>query len=93
MRLSDDRVNALSHKVCAALADDERVEFKTVSNSVRLAIRRSLGAAMQREAEIDQRVRGRIQSQKRQIEEGTSEWEALYWDYYEAEISSLHVIK
>lgn len=93
MRLSDDRINALSHKITKALEEDERVQLNTVFNSVRLAVRRSLGKAMQREAAIDERIRDRIESQKRQIAEGSAEWEALYWDYYENEIAALKVIK
>lgn len=93
MKLSDDRINALSHKIAAALEEDERVEFATVFNSIRLAIRKSMGKAMHKEAEIDEKVRQSIANQQRSITEGTSQWEALYWDYYEKEISALKVIK
>lgn len=93
MRLSDDKINELSHRIAKALEKDERVELLTVLNSVRLAVRKSIGRSIRKESQIDQKVREKISRQKRNIMEGSSEWEAIYWQYYEDEISALHVIK
>lgn len=93
MRLSDDRINELSHQIAKALAEDERVKLLSVLNSVRLAIRKSIGKAIRKESQIDSKVREKISRQKRNIVEGSAEWDAIYWDYYEDEISALHVIR
>ena len=93
MRLSDDKINELSHQIAKALDQDERVKLLTVLNSVRLAARKSIGRSIRKESQIDEKVRERISSQKRNIVEGSAEWDAVYWDYYEDEISALHVIR
>ena len=93
MRLSDDKINELAHLIAEALEDDSRVTFKKGFNSVRIAIRQSIGKAMQKETMCDSKARRMIQSQKRNIAEGTSEWETLYFKYYEDELAKLHIVK
>lgn len=93
MPLSDDKINELSHLITRALENDPRVTFVRPSNSVRLAVRRSLGKAMQKDAEAIRRAEQKIRSQKRNIPEGSDEWDALYRQYYEEEIGKLHSIR
>ena len=93
MPLSDDKINELSHLITEALEGDSRVTFNKPSNTVRLAVRRSLGKAMQKDAEAIRRAEQKIRSQKKNIPEGSDEWDALYRQYYEDEISKLHSIR
>lgn len=91
--LTDDKINHLSHLVAEVLSEDERVEFKDVYNNIRLSIRRSIGKAMQKEQEIRRAVEEKIRALKRNVLEGSSEWETLFFQYYEEEIAKLRSIK
>lgn len=93
MALSDDKINHLSHLVAEALSGDERVEFKDVYNSIRLSIRRSIGKSIQREQSIRRATEEKVRALKRNVVEGSSEWETLFFQYYEEEISKLRSIK
>jgi hypothetical protein len=93
MKLSDGRINHLSHQIAEALAADERVTFKEEWNRVRLGIRRGIAAALKRDAGIIAAVENRIRSLKRNIPEGGPEWDALFRNYYTEEIDRLRSIR
>jgi hypothetical protein len=93
VRLSDDKINRLSHLITDELSEDDRVTFNVPYNDVRLSIRKSIGRAMQKEAEASRKAEALITSQKRVIEHGSAEWDALFWKYYEEEISRLRSIR
>ena len=93
MPLSDDKINELSHMITQALEEDSRVTLNRPANSVRLAVRRSLGKAMQKDTQAIRLAEEKISSQRRSIPEGSDEWEALYWQYYEEEIGKLRSIR
>ena len=93
MKLSDDKINELSHQITEAFSADSRVTLNSDFNVIRLAIRRSLGKTARKEMDVTRRVEQKIRSQKREIIEGSAEWEALYWQYYEDEIVKLQTIK
>lgn len=92
-RLSDEKINLLSRLIVDELAGDGRVEFRKTSEEIRLCVRRTIGRAMQKEMEIATTVERKIASQKRGIVEGSAEWDALYWQYYEDEIQRLQSIR
>ncbi len=56
---------------------------------VRLEIVRVLNELLRAEEKMDQRVRQKILSQKRQIVEGSQEWDILYRKYYSEEMKKL----
>jgi uncharacterized protein len=93
MKLSDDRINELAHRITEALKDDERVTVKSSANAVRLAVRRAIGKAMRKDAEAVERAETKITSQKKNIQEDTAEWDALFRQYYEEELARLHTIR
>ena len=86
MRLSRAKVNHLSRLVVDALADDDRVRLSSDPNDVRLEVVRIITEEIQRDAMVDELVRTKITSQKRDFPEGGREWEILYKQYYQEEM-------
>ena len=86
MKLSRDKINDLSHKLAAQLRRTPRIKFKLEWNDVRLEIVRSLTEILLTEDKIDHAARLKIRSQKRDIPEGSEEWDILYRRYYEEEM-------
>ncbi|MGH9749779.1 MAG: DUF507 family protein [Candidatus Polarisedimenticolia bacterium] len=93
MRLSHERCVHLSHVVVNLLEDDESVDFLRDVNDVRLGVLQILEGEMVREAELEEMIRRRIASQKRDIPEGSAEWEVLFRKYYEEEMKKVRRVR
>lgn len=93
MRLSDDRIAHLSHRITEVLAGDPRVQFNDTWNGVRLAVQAGIGRVMHKEAEITQRAEARARSLSRNVPEGSAEWNVLVRQYYDEEIDKLRSIR
>jgi hypothetical protein len=91
LRLSRDKVNVLAKRVLEALKELEPVEFIEDPNTIRQEIRRLLEDLLREEARIDQAARQKIESQRRTITEGTTEWDILYRKYYNEEVKKLGI--
>lgn len=89
MRLSREKVNVLAHRLADKLASIDEIEFIEDRNTIRLAIVDALTKWLKKEEEVDQEARRKIESQKRNIPEGSAEWEILYRKYYEQEMRSI----
>ena len=89
MRLSREKVNLLSHHVAEKLAGIDAVEFIEDRNTIRLAVFDILMKWLKKEEEVDKKARHKIESQTRQIPEGSSEWDILYRKYYEEEVKAI----
>ena len=89
MRLSHEKIVHLSHLMLDALLDDDRVDYYGEENEVRQRIVFLLKAELEREDAVEEAVRRKIESQKRDIPEGSPEWELLYRKYYEEELSKV----
>lgn len=90
--LSHSKLIELSHQIVkelAALKPD--VEFRQASNEVRLEIVHQLQELLREEGQIEQAVRNKIRSQKREITEGSAEWDILFRKYYTEEMRKLGV--
>lgn len=88
-KLSRDKMIELSHRLVAQLAALPQAELAEEKNEVRLEILRELQALLREEAAIDQAVRQKIRSQKREIADGSAEWEILFRKYYSEEMRKL----
>jgi hypothetical protein len=73
--------------------DDDRVEFLQDPNDVRLKILQILEAEMVRQDELEESIRKRILSQKRDIPEGSAEYEVLFRKYYEDEMKKVRRVR
>ena len=85
MKLSHEKVVHLSHVLTNALNDDPAVTFLLPHNQIRLEILEVLRAELAQEEEVENRARARITSMRRDIPEGSTEWEVLFRKFYEEE--------
>ncbi len=86
MRLSRAKVNHLSRLIIEAMVADDRVQISNDPNDVRLEIVRLITEEIERDAMVEELVRTKITSQKRDFPEGGREWEILYRQYYQEEM-------
>ena len=89
MRLSHEKIVHLSHLMLDALLDDDRVDYHGEENEVRQRIVALLKAELEREDAVEEAIRRKIESQKRDIPEGSPEWDLLYRKYYEEELTKV----
>jgi hypothetical protein len=89
MRLSREKVNLLSHQIAEKLASMDEVTFIEDRNTIRLAVVDILNRWLKKEENVDRAARHKIESQQRQIPEGSAEWDILYRKYYEEEIKTI----
>jgi hypothetical protein len=82
MRLSREKTVRLSHKIIDVLVSLDEVEFIEDRDTIRLEIVNILQALLKLEEQVDTEVRLKITSQKREILEGSEEWDVLYRKYY-----------
>jgi uncharacterized protein len=90
-RLSRDKVNVVARAVSEALAQMDDVEFVEDKNTIRQEVRRLMEELLAQEAKIDQAARQKIESQKRTIMEGSTEWDIMYRKYYNEEVKKLGI--
>jgi hypothetical protein len=91
MKLSRDKVNDLSHKIVAAIRKSRDFRVRKDPNDVRLEIVKQMTDILQMEDKVDRAARTKIRSQKREIVEGTEEWDLLFRRYYNEEMKKLGV--
>ena len=82
MRLSREKTVRLSHKIIDVLVSLDEVDFVEDRDTIRLEIVNILTALLKVEEQVDAEVRTKITSQKREILEGSEEWDVLYRKYY-----------
>ena len=92
MKLSRDKVSEMSHKLVEALRTNHSLRLRDKNiNNVRLEIVRVMTELLQAEERVDRSARLKISSQKREIPEGTEEWDLLHRRYYAEELKKLGI--
>lgn len=91
MKLSRDKVNDISHKLLAAMRKSRDFRLKKDGNDIRLEIVRAMSEILQLEERVDRAARQKIRSQKREITEGTEEWDLLHRRYYAEELKKFGI--
>jgi len=91
MKLSRDKVNDISHKIVAALRKSRDFRLKKQPNDVRLEIVKNMTELLTVEDRVDKTARQKIRSQKREIPEGTEEWDILHRRYYAEELKKFGI--
>jgi hypothetical protein len=84
-RLSESRISHLAHLIMDALRRDKLAEFPQEGRAL-VETKQVLNEFFQREDQLDDLVRQKIQSLSRQVPVGSREWDILYRKYYEEEI-------
>ena len=93
MKLNHERCVHLSHLFVNALEDDESVEFLRDPNDVRLKVLQILESELLKEDEIEEAIRRKIASQRRDLPEGSAEWDLLFRKYYEEEMKKMKRVR
>jgi len=91
MKLSRDKINDISHKVVSALRKSRDFRLKRDPNDVRLELVKVTTEILQTEEKVDRAARTKIRTQKRDIAEGTEEWDLLHKRYYAEELKKLGI--
>jgi hypothetical protein len=91
MKLSRDKINDISHKVVAAVRKSRDFRLKRDPNDVRLELVKVMTDILQTEDKVDRAARTKIRTQKREIAEGTEEWDLLHRRYYAEELKKLGI--
>ena len=88
--LSADRQSHWLNLIVEGLLSKNVVRYKDKDKAVR-AGGRAFSIFMKEHEQIEQKVRHKISSLKRNVSENSSEWEVLYSGYYEEELSRSHL--
>jgi hypothetical protein len=92
MRLSREKIVHLSHLLTEVLVASDDVEFIEDRDTIRQEIVQILQNALREEEQVDAEVRRKIGSQKKEILEGSEEWDILYRKYYSEELKRMGVV-
>jgi hypothetical protein len=91
MRLSREKIVRLSHQITDVLVASEEVEFVDDRDTIRQQVVRILTAMLKDEEKIELEVTKRITSQKKEILEGSEEWDVLHKKYYADELRRMGI--
>ncbi|MBL8291546.1 MAG: DUF507 family protein [Bryobacterales bacterium] len=91
MKLSRDKVTDISHKVIEMIRRSRLFRLKKAENDARLQVVKAITELLQTEDRVDRAARQKIRSQKREITEGTDEWQLLHKRYYAEELKKFGI--
>ncbi len=82
MRLTREKTVRLSHKIIDFLVSSPDVDFVEDRDTIRHELVTIITSLLKVEAQVDTEVRAKIASQKKEILEGSEEWDILFRKYY-----------
>lgn len=91
MRLSREKTVRLSHRIINLLVSIEDVDFIEDRDTIRQEIVTILQELLKQEEQVDAEARAKIASQKKEILEGSEEWDILYRRYYSESLKRMGV--
>jgi hypothetical protein len=91
MKLSREKILRVSHIVTDVLVANEQVEFVEDRATIRQSVVDIVTSLLKEEEQVDTQVRQKIGSQKKEIVEGSEEWDVLYRRYYAEEMRRLGI--
>jgi hypothetical protein len=86
MKLSRDKITDISHKLITVMRKSRVVRLKKADNDVRLEIVKAFTEILQVEEKADRASRDKVRSLKRDVPEGSEEWDILQKRYYGEEL-------
>jgi uncharacterized protein len=86
MKLSRDKVTDMSHKLINAMRKSRDLRMKRDQNDARLEIVKAFTDILQIEERADRAARDKVRSIKRDVPEGSEEWDILHRRYYSEEL-------
>jgi len=91
MRLSREKTVRLSHRIIDLLVSVPEVDFVEDRDTIRSEVVNILTSLLKIEEQVDTEARAKIGSQKKEILEGSEEWDILYRKYYSEGLKRLGV--
>jgi hypothetical protein len=91
MRLTREKSIRLSHVIIDLLVASDDVEFVEDRDTIRQKVLQILTDLLKEEEAMDAEVRKKISSQKKEIPEGSEEWDLLYRKYYAEEMRRMGI--
>src|SRR4051812_14689489 len=92
MKLSRDKVTEISHKIVEMLRKSRDLRLKNKdTNAIRLEIVRLMTDVLLAEEKVDKASRQKIRTLKKEVPEGTEEWDLLHKRYYSEELKKLGI--
>jgi len=91
MRLSREKIVRISHQVTDLLVKSDEVEFIEDRDTIRQHIVQTITNVLREEEKVEAEVRKRISSQKKEILEGSEEWDLLFRKYYSDELRRMGI--
>jgi hypothetical protein len=92
MKLSREKIVKISHIVTDVLVASQDVQFIEDRATIRQDIIDIIGSLLKEEEQVDTQVRQKIASQKKEIIEGSEEWDVLYRRYYAEELRRMGIV-
>jgi hypothetical protein len=89
MKLSDDRINQLSHVLFKGINAMDEVDFMADDNDVRLEMKKTLVECLRTFEGIEEKIQATLGSYSRKIVEGSREWDVMWSKAYDEEIQKL----
>lgn len=86
MKLSRDKITDISHKLMPVLRKSRDLRIKKDLNDARLEIVKAFTDILQVEERADRASRDKVRSIKRDVPEGSEEWDILQKRYYSEEL-------
>jgi len=91
MRLTREKIVRISHQVTDLLVQSNEVEFIEDRDTIRQHIVQTITSVLHEEEKVEVEVRKRISSQKKEILEGSEEWDLLFRRYYSEELRRMGI--
>ena len=91
MRLTREKIVRISHQLVDLLVQSNEVEFIEDRDTIRQHMVQTMTNVLKEEERVEVEVRRRITSQKKEILEGSEEWDVLYRRYYAEEMRRMGV--
>ena len=91
MRLTREKSIRLSHVITDLLVASDDVEFVEDRDTIRQKVLQILKDLLKEEEAVDAEVRKKISSQKKEVLEGSEEWDLLYRKYYAEEMRRMGI--
>jgi hypothetical protein len=91
MRLTREKLVRISHQLIELLVQSNDVEFVEDRDTIRQHMVQSMTNVLREEEKVEAEVRKRITSQKKEILEGSEEWDVLFRKYYSEELRRMGI--
>lgn len=83
--LSEDRQSHFAHLIVDGIWKDDLVDYDDEDMAIKIA-KRAITRFVKEFSEIDQKARSMVSSLKRNVPEGSPEWDVMYNKYFEEEL-------